>query len=120
MMRKVEVSRRVRREVDGRVHWEFEAIDTARFHQFGVDYEEFENGVGNYTTAVIEWPDGRVESVPADHVRFLPDAVEEPTQPELDAFLLRAGFPHGWENLESSARKMVRHAVTELNRKGRT
>ncbi len=27
---------------------------TATFHQFGVEYEEFETGPGNYTTAVIE------------------------------------------------------------------
>lgn len=31
-----------------------------------------------------------------------------------EAFLLRAGFKHGWENLESQARRMVKHAVTEL------
>jgi hypothetical protein len=46
----------------------------ALFHGFGVDYEEFESGPGNYSTAIVEWPDGRVESVRADHVRFM-DAV---------------------------------------------
>lgn len=33
----------------------------------------------------------------------------------LDAFLLRAGYEYGWENLESQARRMVRHAVDELS-----
>lgn len=46
----------------------------ALFHGFGVDYEEFETGPGNYSTALVEWPNGQVESVRADHVRFL-DAV---------------------------------------------
>jgi hypothetical protein len=43
----------------------------ALFHQFGVCYEEFESGPGNYTTAIVEWPDGTVESVMADRIRFI-------------------------------------------------
>ena len=43
----------------------------ATFHQFGADYEEFEHGIGNYTTAIVEWPDGTVSSVPVNLVRFL-------------------------------------------------
>ena len=46
----------------------------ALFHQFGVDYQEFENGPGNYSTALVEWPNGQIESVRAHMVRFL-DAV---------------------------------------------
>jgi hypothetical protein len=41
------------------------------FHQFGCDYEEFEYGVGNFTTAVIELPDGTVKIVCADQIRFI-------------------------------------------------
>jgi hypothetical protein len=43
----------------------------AMFHQFGVAYEEFENGAGNYSTAIVEWSDGTVESVKADRIRFM-------------------------------------------------
>ena len=43
----------------------------AVFHQFGSTYEEFENGAGNQTTAIVEWPDGQVEEVPAGHIKFL-------------------------------------------------
>jgi len=43
----------------------------AIFHEFGVNYEEFETGAGNFTTAVIEWPDGAVENVPVHSIRFL-------------------------------------------------
>jgi len=39
----------------------------------------------------------------------------EPTQEQLDAFILRAGFRWGWENVEGAARMMARQAVTELN-----
>lgn len=46
----------------------------AVFHQFGVAYEEFENGPGNFTTAIIEFPDGRVESVCVEMIRFLDPA----------------------------------------------
>ena len=39
-------------------------VGNGLFHQFGVDYEEFETGPGNFTTGIIEMPDGSVESVP--------------------------------------------------------
>ena len=48
-----------------------EPLGEALFHQFGVGYEEFESGPGNFTTAIIEWPDGQLESVPVDHVKFV-------------------------------------------------
>ena len=43
----------------------------ATFHQFGVDFEELKEGTGNYTIAVVEWPDGTISSVPVNLVRFL-------------------------------------------------
>ena len=30
------------------------------FHEFGNDYEEFESGAGNYTTAIIELKNGYI------------------------------------------------------------
>ncbi|TFL14172.1 hypothetical protein CSC67_08445 [Pusillimonas caeni] len=44
-----------------------------------------------------------------------PAASAEPTQKDLDAFIQRAGFTHGWENLESWARRMAEQAVKELS-----
>ena len=32
----------------------------------------------------------------------------------LDAFILRAGFTQGWENLETSARRMAEQALIEV------
>lgn len=41
------------------------------FHQWGINYEEFETGPGNFTTAIIETFDGSVVSCPAETVQFL-------------------------------------------------
>lgn len=39
----------------------------------------------------------------------------EPTPEELEAFIVRAGFRWGWENLESWARSMAERACIELH-----
>jgi len=56
-------------QADGRR--KLEEIGEAVFHQFGCNFEEFESGAGNFSTAIVEWPDGRVENVPAQNIRFL-------------------------------------------------
>lgn len=43
----------------------------ALFHQWGIDYEEFETGLGNFSTAIIELPDGTVKNIPADMIVFI-------------------------------------------------
>ena len=43
----------------------------AVFLQFGIDCEELQGGVGHYTTAICEWPDGLLESVPVNMVKFI-------------------------------------------------
>ena len=43
---------------------------TGKFHQWGMDYEEFEAGPGNYSIAIIEMPDGTVENWPSNMIRF--------------------------------------------------
>jgi len=42
----------------------------AIFHQFGVSYEEFESGPGNYSTAIIELQDGTIKNVPVENIAF--------------------------------------------------
>jgi len=41
------------------------------FHAFGVAYEEFDNGPGNYSTAIIELSDGTVITPSADLIKFI-------------------------------------------------
>ena len=43
----------------------------AKFLQFGIDYEELSCGAGSYTAAIIEHPNGRVESLPLCLIRFV-------------------------------------------------
>lgn len=40
------------------------------FHAWGVAYEEFENGPGNYSVAIVEFPDGTVEGVDLFRLKF--------------------------------------------------
>lgn len=44
---------------------------TGKFHQWGVDYEEFETGPGNFSVAIVELPDGTVNTFEASYVKFL-------------------------------------------------
>lgn len=54
----------------------WEPSGTAVFHGFFSDYEEFEAGPGNYPASLIEWEDGKIESVVAHSVRFLVPTLE--------------------------------------------
>ena len=47
---------------------------TAEFHEFGVDYEEFDSGAGNFSTAIVELPDGTIKNVPVELVQFEKEA----------------------------------------------
>jgi len=54
----------------GQMAYEKVAVGHGLFHQFGVNYEEFETGPGNFTTAVVEMPDGEVKNVPVELIVF--------------------------------------------------
>lgn len=41
------------------------------FHQWGCDYEVFETGPGNFSTAIVEMEDGTVKNVPCDMIQFI-------------------------------------------------
>lgn len=43
----------------------------AKFLAFGVDFEELENGVGPYSTAILELPDGFVRNLPVEQIEFI-------------------------------------------------
>ncbi len=69
MMKQVIYSEYKRRE--GEKHISLIEIGEATFHQFGVDYEEFDCGPANFTTAVIELDDGTIKNVPVQTIRFV-------------------------------------------------
>lgn len=43
----------------------------AKFHQFGTNFELINGKMAQYTTAIIELPDGTVDCVPAENIRFI-------------------------------------------------
>lgn len=53
----------------------FKGAGTASFHHWGVETIEAETGFGNYTVAVVEYPDGRVDTFIPSDILFL-DAPE--------------------------------------------
>ena len=56
--------------VKGTTHSEKVQIGTGVFHQFGVDYQEFDSGPGNFSTAIVEMPDGSVMNVCVEMIVF--------------------------------------------------
>ncbi len=40
------------------------------FHGFGVDYEDFGEGPGNFSTAIVERPSGHVINVRVELIKF--------------------------------------------------
>jgi len=42
----------------------------AYFHQFGVDYDEYEEGPVMFSTAIVELESGDLESIPVTLIRF--------------------------------------------------
>ena len=41
------------------------------FHEWGIEHEEYENGPGMYTVAIIEKDDGSIKTVIPDLIRFV-------------------------------------------------
>lgn len=48
----------------------------AKFHQFGVDFIEFSEGPANYSVAIVEWPDGGIDTVAPSQLQFLDKEVK--------------------------------------------
>ena len=54
----------------GNTNYDKVCIGNGIFHQFGCAYDEFETGPGNYSTAIVEMPDGSIKNVPVEMVMF--------------------------------------------------
>lgn len=55
--------------INGR--WQMQEFELGYFHQWGMNFEEFENGPGNYSVAIVELPDGRIVMPTANDIEFL-------------------------------------------------
>jgi hypothetical protein len=69
-----------RKYVRGPNHYVVTEIGEALFHCWGQEAVEAENGFGNYTVAIVEYPDGSVSGLSPERIRFLPDVVAEEQQ----------------------------------------
>jgi len=54
----------------GASHFEKVCAGNGIFLEFGVDYEDLEHGVGNYSTGIVEMPDGSIKNVPVEMMVF--------------------------------------------------
>lgn len=52
-------------------YYEKHNFELGVFHQFGASYKEFENGAGNYSTAIVELPDGKIVEAIVSSIKFL-------------------------------------------------
>lgn len=63
----------------------FEKFEDGTFLGFGIDYEELENGLAQYTTAIVELKDGKVVVTVPDNIQFIHcrrgDARNAPSKP---------------------------------------
>lgn len=70
-MRKVIIYKNERTKEPGKFHYQRVPAGEGVFHQWGVDYEEFDQGPGNFSTAIVEMPDGTIETPPATMIEFI-------------------------------------------------
>lgn len=50
--------------------WETDFKNEGVFHQWGYAYEEFDNGPGNYTVAIVELPNGEIKEILPSNIKF--------------------------------------------------
>lgn len=72
-MRKVKIfeNKRINNEKGGYLRHEKVEKGTGLFHQWGIDYEEFETGPGNYTVATVEMEDGTIDVFQPCMIQFI-------------------------------------------------
>lgn len=46
-------------------------VHAGQFHEWGVSYEEFDNGPGNFTVGLVELTDGTMEEVMPSNIKFI-------------------------------------------------
>lgn len=61
----------LRRTKEGTNCWEKDFANEGVFHQWASAYEEFESGAGNFTVALVEMPDGTIEQVLPNNLKFI-------------------------------------------------
>jgi len=73
MSNRVKIFKFERRLEEGKSFLEKVENGYGAFCAWGLDYEEMDNGVGTYSTAIVKRDDGTIENVPVGMVQFLSD-----------------------------------------------
>jgi len=81
------------------------AVDNGIFHEFGCGYEVLEDGIGNYSTALVEMPDGSIENVPVELIVMRDNSVIAIDQ--IDQ--VRMAFLHQLERKTGWGRNEIKH-----------
>lgn len=58
-------------------------VAEGEFHGFGLDFIQTKEGVGNFSTALVELEDGNVKNWDANYIKFVPQQktlIKKPTQ----------------------------------------
>ena len=78
---RVKVFKREMQPYDESAGYKYATVDDgeATFLEFGVNYEEFESGAGNFSTAIIMRDDGTIDMVQATMIQFIEEGVERST-----------------------------------------
>ena len=50
-------------------------VGPVKFLEFSVNYDQCENGVGTYASAIVELADGRLDNVPVEMIQFTDDDI---------------------------------------------
>ncbi|MCP4706126.1 MAG: hypothetical protein GY865_16120 [candidate division Zixibacteria bacterium] len=51
-------------------YWAKKYQGMAVFHEFGIDYEELDNCIRSFSTAILELPDGSIKNLPVELIAF--------------------------------------------------
>ena len=80
-MRKVEVFKFNKSgETDGKIEWKKSSAGIGSFLGLGVGYRESYGGIIQFTTAVVEMPDGFIQNIKVENVRFVDSEEEDNSQ----------------------------------------
>lgn len=57
--------------IPGTLKLEKDYTQKGKFHQWGINFEEFENGAASYTVALVELEDGVIVEVEPSRIKFV-------------------------------------------------
>lgn len=68
--RKVEVYEYQQVKKEDGIHYEKVSVGYGAFIEYGMDCQQEEYGIGSFSTAIVEMPDGSIKNVPVEHIVF--------------------------------------------------